>query len=142
MLVEPYALPHPPAWNPVNALKRFGRVITAPFTTSSKSMSGTSKPLDMTLRRDLAVFFGKIYDQLLSLIIDNGMIRPVEIDLIQKIVGLTNTIIDDVNRELAVFDLSLSKIVSSTIHSNVLIVLNVCHFFVKFSAEFEDTAAI
>ncbi|CAF3087071.1 unnamed protein product [Rotaria sp. Silwood2] len=85
-------------------------------------------PFHQTNTLQLTVFFDKIYTQLFNLIYDQNIMRPVEIDIIQKIVGVINAIIKEINLELSVFELSLSKNISSAIHSNVVLLLTVLHF--------------
>ena len=86
-------------------------------------------PFHPTNILQLTIFFDTIYSQLLNLVRDSNGIRPVETDITQKIVGVVNTIIGDINRELAVFDLCLSRNISSAIHSNVVIFLTLLYFF-------------
>ncbi|CAF4089736.1 unnamed protein product, partial [Rotaria sordida] len=86
-------------------------------------------PFDPSNILQLNVFFDTIYTQLLKLVQDDSGIRPVEIDITQKIVGVINTIIGEINLELAVFDLSLSRNISSAIHFNVVVLLTLLHYF-------------
>jgi GTPase SAR1 family protein len=54
--------------------------------------------------------------------------RPIEIDLIQKVVSLINTIFNEVNNELIVFKLLLSKQTKSNIHTFILILLTIFYY--------------
>jgi hypothetical protein len=127
--------------------RQIGRVTKVFASTTSNSVE--IKPLDVDLKQNmkciimselqqapfhpanalqLTVFFDTIYTQLLNLIEDKKVIRPVEIDIIQKIVGVINTVIREINLELAVFELSLSRNISLTIHSNVVLLLTFLHY--------------
>ncbi|CAF3794128.1 unnamed protein product [Rotaria magnacalcarata] len=55
-------------------------------------------------------------------------LRPIEIDLVQKIVGLINNEFNEVNRELIDLDLSLSGVVMEEIHLLVVIYLTILYY--------------
>ena len=73
---------------------------------------------------NIGEFFDKIVTETIEIVRGNNEIcRPIEIDIVQKIVGLINTKIHEVNLELVVFQLLLSKQTKSLIHSSMLILL-------------------
>ncbi|CAF3876452.1 unnamed protein product [Rotaria sp. Silwood1] len=74
-------------------------------------------------------FFHKIIDDTITIISGNDTVcRPIEIDLIQKILGLIHTYINEVNQELVIFNLLLSHTVKSSIHVHMLILITVIYF--------------
>ena len=64
--------------------------------------------------------------------------RPIEIDAIQTIVGLVNSVIDEANLELEGFDLALSRNLLLIIHSLVLLFL-ICLYFLEQRQHFTQT---
>ncbi|CAF1083650.1 unnamed protein product, partial [Didymodactylos carnosus] len=54
--------------------------------------------------------------------------RPIEIDIIQTIVGLINAVMDEVNLELLGFDLWLSRSLVLAIHTHVLMFLTILYY--------------
>jgi GTPase Era involved in 16S rRNA processing len=75
----------------------------------------------------------KLFEKILQDIIaiahgNNAVRRPIEIDLVQKIVGLINTHINEINLELLVFNLLLSKPIKATIHFYVVILLTMFYY--------------
>ncbi|CAF0730234.1 unnamed protein product [Adineta steineri] len=59
---------------------------------------------------------------------DGNACHPIEIDIIQTIVGLINAAIDEINRELLAFDLSLSRTLIMIIHTLVLFYLTTLYY--------------
>jgi GTPase Era involved in 16S rRNA processing len=77
----------------------------------------------------VTILFNRIVQETVAIIVGNSAIRrPIEIDLIQKIVGLINTIINEINLELVVFKLALSKQTKSSIHTFILILLTMYYY--------------
>ncbi|CAF3979690.1 unnamed protein product [Rotaria magnacalcarata] len=77
----------------------------------------------------LPILFNKILQDTIAIVEGNGTIRrPIEVDLTQKIVGLINTIINEINLELLVFRLSLSKQTKSYIHTSIIILLTMFYY--------------
>ncbi len=77
----------------------------------------------------ISILFNKIVQETVAIVNGNGTVcRPIEIDLIQKIVGLINTVINEINLELLVFKLSLSKQAKSSIHTFILILLTMFYY--------------
>ncbi|CAF1511639.1 unnamed protein product, partial [Didymodactylos carnosus] len=79
-------------------------------------MNDDDKPLGPSKIVQLEGFFDELFKKLFNLIANNGVVRPVETELIQMIIGLITEMIHDLNLELAVFHLSLPKRLSSSIH--------------------------
>ncbi|CAF3963734.1 unnamed protein product [Rotaria sordida] len=77
----------------------------------------------------LPTLFNKILQETIVIVEGNGTVRrPIEVDLTQKIVGLINTIINEINLELLVFKLILSKQTKSNIHTFILILLTIYYY--------------
>ncbi|CAF1401568.1 unnamed protein product [Rotaria sordida] len=77
----------------------------------------------------LPTLFNKILQETIVIVEGNGTVRrPIEVDLTQKIVGLINTIINEINLELLVFKLTLSKQTKSNIHTFILILLTIYYY--------------
>ncbi|CAF2990023.1 unnamed protein product [Rotaria sp. Silwood2] len=77
----------------------------------------------------LPILFNKILQETIAIVEGNGTIlRPIEVDLIQKIVGIINTIINEINLELLVFKLALSKQTKSYIHTFIIILLTMFYY--------------
>ncbi|CAF1453477.1 unnamed protein product, partial [Rotaria sordida] len=73
--------------------------------------------------------FDRILNETVTIINGNNKIhRPIETDLIQKILYLTNEFIHEINLELIVFKLSLSKQTISHIHTFILIILTIFYY--------------
>lgn len=75
--------------------------------------------------------------------------RPIEVDLVQKVVGIVNTHINEMNLELCIFHLSLSRQIKLSIHVFILILLTVIyykeqqtHFMHQLSMSNEKKAAL
>ncbi|CAF1009032.1 unnamed protein product, partial [Didymodactylos carnosus] len=100
------------------------KIKKAKLTTKFQSSKPTGKLLDIRFRTDIK---STIKDEL-DKHPDDGVMHPIENDLIQKIVCLINTITDEINIELSVFELSLSRPLIARIHINVLQLLIVLHF--------------
>ncbi len=78
---------------------------------------------------NISKFFDKILQEVITIIHGNDVVpRPIEIDIVQKIVGLLNTDINEINLELLVFRLLLSKQTKSNIHLFVLILLTIFYY--------------
>ncbi|CAF0875790.1 unnamed protein product [Adineta steineri] len=78
---------------------------------------------------NISEFFDKIIKDIMMIVHGNDITRrPIEIDLVQKIVGLINTHINEINLELLVFNLSISKQIKSSIHLYVLILLTIFYY--------------
>ncbi|CAF0766681.1 unnamed protein product [Adineta steineri] len=77
----------------------------------------------------IPMLFDKILNAIIAIVDGNGTIhRPIEVDLIQKIVGLINTFINEINLELLVFKWALSKQTKSSIHTFILILLTMYYY--------------
>ncbi|CAF3393231.1 unnamed protein product [Rotaria sp. Silwood2] len=74
-------------------------------------------------------FLQKIVKETITIVHGNDQDRRlIEIDLVQKIVGLINTHINESNLELVVFSLLLSKQAKSLIHIFILIILTIIYY--------------
>ncbi|CAF1183940.1 unnamed protein product [Adineta ricciae] len=74
-------------------------------------------------------FFDRILHDVMIIVNGNDAVpRPIEIDIVQKIVGLINTYFNEMDLELLVFRLLLSKQTKSNIHLCVLIVLTIFYY--------------
>ncbi|CAF4348081.1 unnamed protein product, partial [Didymodactylos carnosus] len=73
--------------------------------------------------------FCKIIDDTTAIVHGHDTVhRPIEVDLVQKIVGFINTYINEINQELLVFNLLLSKQIKSSIHISILILLTIIYY--------------
>jgi GTPase SAR1 family protein len=73
--------------------------------------------------------FDYIYDQIIKVLLENGTrVVSIEINIIQKIVGLINTFLKEINLELNLFYASLSKHVASAFHTVYVILLTKFYF--------------
>jgi hypothetical protein len=78
---------------------------------------------------DFPKFFTRIVDDTMTIIRgNNSTYRPIEIDLIQKIVFLINALTDELNLELYTFRLLLSKQMKSLIEVFILILLTIFYY--------------
>ena len=74
----------------------------------------------------ISAIFKAILQETISIVCGhdaNGTCRPIEIDLIQKVICLINTRINEINLELMTFKLSLSKPLKASIHTFILLLL-------------------
>lgn len=72
----------------------------------------------------IPTFFNRILEEVMSIISEQGTYRrPIEIDLIQKIVGLIINNINEISLELSEFKLLLSIQIKSLIHTSILVLL-------------------
>ncbi|CAF1196640.1 unnamed protein product, partial [Didymodactylos carnosus] len=77
----------------------------------------------------LLLIFDGIYTQIMNLLCENGTgVSPIDIDLVQKIVGLVNTSLKEVDMELNLFNVSLSKHASSALHTVNVVLLTKLYF--------------
>lgn len=73
--------------------------------------------------------FDYVYGQITDLLTENGSgIAVIDIDVVQKIVALVNTTVKEIDLELNLFDVSLSKQVSAALHSVSVLLLTKLYF--------------
>ncbi|CAF2128208.1 unnamed protein product [Rotaria magnacalcarata] len=73
--------------------------------------------------------FDLIYKKIRDQVCETGIgVSPIEIGVIQKIVGLVNTALKEIKAELDVFNVSLSKHVSSAFHTVNVLLLTKLYF--------------
>ena len=147
----------------LNVLKKGVGYKPSPKTSSESSTTNNSIPLrfdfvstvHQTIVEDInsdprtksnilniPELFNRIIADVRAILGGNGTIcRPIEIDLVQKIVGLINTYVNEINLELLVFRLLLSQQVKSSLHVSILILLTI-HYFHEQNNHFTQQLSI
>ncbi|CAF1676046.1 unnamed protein product, partial [Didymodactylos carnosus] len=106
---------------------------TDQFQADVRNTICQQKPINVTgaLLDERNVYFGtsKVFKEVIARIIKamhgvgNDKVRQIRTELIQKIVGLINSLTIDINNELAPFCLSLSQQLKSTFHTCAVVLL-------------------
>ncbi|CAF1479201.1 unnamed protein product, partial [Didymodactylos carnosus] len=92
------------------------------YNTICKEMATTPNAKSNIL--NISKFFDRIVEDAIAIVHGNDTIpRPVDTNLEQKIVGLINTHINEINFELLVFQLLLSRQIIAFIHISIMILL-------------------